>query len=266
MYSPRKFASRVGDIGRALPDPFNYMGKEQVQFRYCATSMIAGVPGSYKSVFALNMVVNWAKVDVSCLYFSADSEEFTVVKRLSGILTDQPLDDIEHAMLRGQNAPYVQAMGVLADAGVEFEYESMGLEEMARRIKSYEAVYGAYPDVVFVDNLIDFVDNPDDWGGMLLMTRELDSMARKLRCHVCILHHAKLRVPYGKEDDHDWGKPPADYEIQGKITQEPRLVLTMAADGMTTRVACVKNTNGPQFPDGSHSHYFNVCQSMRVIG
>ena len=266
MYSPKKFASRVGDIGKALLDPFNYMGPEQIKFRYGATSMIAGVPGSFKSVLALNMVVNWALVDVSCLYFSADSEEFTVAKRLSGILTDQPIDEIERNMLRGQNQQYIEAMEVLARAGVEFEYASMDIEEMAHRIASYEAVYGAYPNVVFVDNLIDFVDSPDDWGGMLMMTRELDSMARKLKCHICILHHAKLRVPYGKEDDYDWGKPPADYEIQGKITQEPRLVLTMAAQGLTTRVACVKNTNGPMFPDGSHGHFFNVGQSMRLVG
>lgn len=265
MYSPKKFANRVGDIGQSLPDPFTYMGHEQVKFRFGATSMIAGVPGSFKSVFGLNMVVNWARTDVSALYFSADSEEFTVAKRLSGILTDEPLDDIERAMLRGDNQRYVDQMEILAQAGIEFEYESMGIEEMARRIASYEAVYGAYPNVIFVDNLIDFVDSPDDWGGMLMMTRELDSMARKLRSHICILHHAKIRVPYGHEEDRDWGKPPADYEIQGKITQEPRLVLTMAATGLTARVACVKNTNGPQYPDASRDHFFNINPSMRVV-
>jgi hypothetical protein len=137
------------------------------------------------------------------------------------------------------------------------------MSTIANRIKSYEQVYGRYPEVVFIDNLIDFVDSPDDWGGMLIMTRELDALAKEIKAHFVILHHAKLRMKENSKSP-DFGRPPADYEIQGKITQIPRLVLTVAAENMSLRLSCVKNTNGPQTRDASYSWQFQVLGNMRV--
>jgi len=261
MYSPWKFTKRIGNIGSPLPAPFLTLDASQIQFRHGATSMIAGTPGSFKSVLALNMLAEWAKAGIGCLYFSADSEEFTVVKRLGGILTGDPIDLVEKKILQGSPGKYVQALRDIK--GTEFAYTQMDMNGIANYVKSYEAIYGAYPEAIFIDNLIDFVESPDDWGGMLIMTRELDALARSTKSHICILHHARLRM---KADGKlpDYGRPPADYEIQGKITQIPRLVLTVTSKNLTMKLACVKNTNGPQFRDGSVSHEFQVLNSMAV--
>lgn len=264
MYSPYRFASRVGNIGTPLPDPYHTFSLAQVQFRRGATSMIAGTPGSYKSVFALNLLAAWGLQGISGLYFSADSEEFTVVKRLSGILTGENLETVERRILR-RDRRYQQELKKLQ--GVEFEYAQMDMRGLAVHVKSYEAIYGEYPAVVFLDNLIDYVDAPDDWGGMLSMTRELDALAREIKSHICILHHAKLRTPpvtRGEAKPPPPFRPPADHEIQGKVTQIPRLVLTMAAEGPVLRIAAVKNTNGPSCRDGSAFLEFQVLTSMRV--
>jgi AAA domain len=261
MYSPHKFAGRIGNIGSPLPDPFNSLAIHKIQFRRGATSMIAGAPGSFKSVFALNMLAEWSRHGVGGMYFSADSEEFTVIKRLSGILTGDDIDRIEQRILRGDRRKYESELKRLK--GVEFEYRQMDMQGLATHIKQYEAIYGEYPDVVYVDNLIDFVDSPDDWGGMLVMTRELDALAREIKSHICILHHAKLRMDGGGKSQ-AFGRPPADWEIQGKVTQIPRLVLTMAAENLSLKVACVKNTNGPQSRDASFSIDFQVHSSMQV--
>lgn len=261
MYSPFKFSTRIGNIGSPLPAPFTVLDFNQIQFRHGATSMIAGTPGSFKSVLALNMLAEWARLGIGCLYFSADSEEFTVVKRLGGILTGDPIDLVEKKILQGSPGRYVQALRKIE--GAEFEYAQMDMAGIANHVKSYEAIYGAYPEAIFVDNLIDFVESPDDWGGMLIMTRELDALARSTKSHICILHHARLRMN-DKTKQPDYGRPPADYEIQGKITQIPRLVLTVTAANLTVKVACVKNTNGPQYRDGSVSHNFQVLNSMAV--
>lgn len=265
MYSPHKFAARIGNIGSPLPDPFNSLAIHKIQFRRGATSMIAGAPGSFKSVLALNMLAEWSRHDVGGMYFSADSEEFTVVKRLSGILTGDDIDRVEQKILRGDRRRYEAELKRLK--GVEFEYRQMDMQGLANHIKQYEAVYGDYPDVVYIDNLIDFVDSPDDWGGMLVMTRELDALAREIKSHICILHHAKLRTdsPNGKQQSsYSRGRPPADWEIQGKVTQIPRLVLTVAAENLSLKVACVKNTNGPQSRDASFAIDFQVLNSMQV--
>jgi len=261
MFSPDKYPRRIGNVGTPLSDPLNSLALQRIQFRRAATSMIAGTPGSCKSVIALNLLVHWAKDKNGCLYFSADSEEFTVVRRLAGILTGDDLDTIEKKMLSGQHGRYVRELSRIDT--VQFEYEQLDIQGIANRVKAYEQIYGAYPDVIFVDNLLNFVESPDDWGGMLLMTRELDALARETKSHICILHHAKLRTTVAGKTP-DFGRPPADYEIQGKVTQIPRLVLTVGADNLTIRLACVKNTNGPQWRDASEYLNFSLTNSMRI--
>ena len=264
MYSPAKFAGRVGNIGTALPDPFPSLAVHKARFRHGATSMIAGTPGSFKSVYALNMCVAWARQGIGSLYLSADSDEFTVVNRLSGILTGEPMEYIERKLISNdprQIAPYVEEL--LRLRGVEFEYEQMDIDGVQQRMKAYEQVYGAYPEVVFIDNLIDFVDAPDDFGGMLAFIRDLNAIAGQTRSHICVLHHAKL--PGGDPKKVDAGRPPADWEIQGKVTQLSRLVLTLCANGLDLNIAVVKNTLGPQHKDASAFMSYQVQPSMQVI-
>lgn len=263
MYSPHKFAQRIGNTGSPLPDPFASLSAYQVHFRYGALSLVAGTPGSYKSVFALNMVVAWAKAGIGSLYFSADSDEFTVCKRLAGIVTGDSIGLVEKRMMAGERQPYEAALRKLH--GVEFEYKQMDMHGIACHVKSYEAIYGGYPDAIFIDNLIDFADAPDDWGSMLVMLKDLDQLAKEVKAHICVLHHARLRGSSAKgASSAEPGRPPADWEIQGRLTQIPRLALTLAADGTSLRAAFVKNTNGPQFRDGSVSVGFQVLSSMRI--
>src|ERR1700755_710837 len=92
MYTPRLAFGRVGNIGQRLPDPYRSFGREQIHFRRGATSMIAGVPGAFKSVVALNMVKRWADQNITTMYFSADGDEFTVIRRLAGIITGDSAD------------------------------------------------------------------------------------------------------------------------------------------------------------------------------
>jgi hypothetical protein len=143
----------------------------------------------------------------------------------------------------------------------------MDYDDIVRHVRSYEAVYGAYPDVIFLDNLIDFVDSPTDFGGMLELIRDMDGLAKEVKSHICILHHAKLRdtkKSENGEDPKDPMQPPADWEIQGRITQLSRLVLTITAVGLNVNMSVVKNTNGPQTRDASRVFGFDVYGSMQV--
>ena len=264
MYSPYKFNSRVGNLGAALPSPYPSLEVAKALLRFGATSMIAGTPGSFKSVDALNMCEFWARQGIGSLYIAADSDEFTVANRLSGIITGESMESIERKLVTGDTAliaPYAAALKTLK--GVEFEYEQMNIDGVQQRIKAYEQVYGQYPPVVFIDNLIDFVDSPDDFGGMLVFIRDLNAIAAQTRSHICVLHHAKLRDGNARKADD--GRPPADWEIQGKVTQLSRLVITLTANGLDLNKAVVKNTLGPQHRDASEWTTYRVEPSMRVI-
>jgi len=265
IYRLRKFSGRVGEIGKPLPNPFKTFGDNRVLFRRGGTSMLAGAPGSFKSVLALNMVAYWANHSVTGVYFSADSDELTVSRRMAGILTGDPIERVEAAMLRGDREQYINTLACLDD--IQFEYNQLDMDGITTRLQSHEAVYGAWPDVVCIDNLIDFVESPDDWGGLLQMIKDLDALSREIKAHICILHHAKLRGggdSRKKPDPGELNRPPADWEIQGRVTQIPRLVLSVKESGMRLNVATIKNTNGPMCRDGSKYMEFEVAQSMRV--
>lgn len=256
MYSLRKFASRTGVMGKALPDPFPSFGAWRMTFRHGATSMIAGNPGSFKSVLALNMLTYWAQCGLSGLYFSADSDEYTVARRVGAMITGDSDQTVEINMERGELRRYADAIGGSLQS-TEFVYESLDMDGIAASVQTFESVYGDYPDVVFIDNLMDYVESADEWGLMRAMTRDLDVLARKTESHICALHHTSESVALP-------GAPPPSKAVQGKVTQKARLVLTVAAVGMNLLVACVKNTNGPQDPTGRNFLNFYVQPSLRV--
>lgn len=266
MYSLHKFGNRVGNIGQPLPDPYKQLEDNKAKFRRGATSLLAGTPGSYKSVFALNMLSTWAGQGITSLYFAADSDEMTVANRLSGIITGDAFDTIERRMLNNDRSKYENALAGQLAGRAEFEYEQMDFEDVVRHVKSFEAAYGAYPDVIFIDNLIDFVETTTDYGGMIELIRDMDGLSKEIRAHVCILHHAKLRGNAREEnsEDVDPNRPPAEWEVVGRITQLPRMVLTVCAVGMDVNMAVVKNTLGPSSKDASNVLKFKVYPSMRV--
>jgi hypothetical protein len=218
--------------------------------------MIAGAPGSYKSVFALNMLALWAGHGITQLYCSADSDEFTVAKRMASMLTGESTDQVEKTMANDR-AKYAGVLRHLDPA--RFVFTPMNIDSIDTHMRAFESMYGAFPDVVFVDNLINAVDDPTDWGGMIRLLRDLDVLAREARSHVCVLHHASEGWSMNNP-----GKPPPSYAIQGKVNQIPRLILTLGAEGRSLGLACVKNTNGPQSPQARDVIGFGVAPSLRV--
>jgi hypothetical protein len=232
------------------------MDMQRQTFRHGATSMLAGTPGSFKSVLALNMLVTWTRAGKSVLYFSGDSDEFTVARRVSGIITGDDQATIEAAFLKGDAKRYLTAIEETLE-NVVFVYELLSMDGIADHMKAFESVNGAFPDAVFLDNLMDYTAAGDEWAEMREMTKDLDAMARETMSHIVILHHAGDQAPVGV--------PPARSFIQGKVTQKARLVLSLAANNGGVMCACVKNTNGPQDPSGATFTGYVVDSSLRIL-
>src|SRR5690348_5354702 len=216
MYSVAKFNSRAGNLGTPLPSPYNAFELENIKFRYGATSMIAGKPGAFKTVLALNMLVFWAQQGLPAMYFAADSDEYEIARRLAGIITGANNEQVDADFTAGRFGPYLGALRSLETA--RFEYRAVSLEGIAERLNAYESVAGSYPAVLFIDNLLNFVEAADAFGEMIDMTNELAKLAHETGTHICTLHHAS--ESYGRAAD-----PVPRAAIQGKVTQIPRLVL-----------------------------------------
>jgi hypothetical protein len=203
--------------------------------------MIAGAPGAFKSALALNLLAKWAQRGVYGLYFSADADEFTTAKRTAAILTHRTVDDVEAGM-RGTSAA-VYRSALMAMDHTRWVYKAADIDEIDRHMRGFEAVYGSFPHVVFIDNLLNMSEVGEDWGACREFIRNLDILAREAECHVCVLHHTSESV-------FSPGMPPPRSALLGKISQFPRLILTVGVNESTLNVACVKNTNGPQDPTG----------------
>lgn len=137
-------------------------------------------------------------------------------------------------------------------------YKASDIEDVDRHMRGFESVYGSFPHVVFIDNLLNVSEVGEDWGACREFIRNLDILAREAQCHVCVLHHTS-------ESMYNPGLPPPRSAILGKISQFPRLILTVGANGATLNVACVKNTNGPQDPSGSTFFPLNVDAERMTI-
>lgn len=254
MYDLSKFHLRTGRMGAPLPPVYDAFDDFKIRFRRGGTSLIAGQPGSFKSVLALNMMASWVRNGMTSMYFSADSDEDTAARRVFGIMTDKDSETVEQMFRRRK---YDEITPVLQKvSAARFVYRALDIDKIADHLELYQIAHGDYPDVVFIDNLINFASSSQDWGGMIDLQNELDQLARETRSHVCVLHHVTDAFPSGV--------PVPRSAIQGKVTQIPRLVLTVAAVEAQLMIAVVKHTNGPQWPDASKWMNFQVYPSLRV--
>lgn len=261
MQSLAKAFGRSANTGRPLPEVYRSFTHSKIAFRLSATSMIAGAPGAFKSALAINLLVGWARQGCYGLYFSADADEFTTAKRVAAVLTKDTVEHVEAGLRGDQAEDYKTVLGEVDHT--RWIYKAADIDEIDRHMRAFEAVYGVFPQVVFVDNLLNMTgggEGGNEWEEARTFIKNLDVLAREAECHVCVLHHCS-------ESEWRKGMPPPRSAVMGKIAQFPRLMLTVApsAEGMTLNVAVVKNTNGPQDPSGDTFTGLNLDPSRMLI-
>lgn len=256
MQTVGRAIKRAGITGEPLPDIYPTLAQADVKFRRGGTSLVAGWPGAFKSTFALNNLMLWARdPDFVALYVSADSDEHTVGKRCSAIMSGDAMTTVEKTIREGGYDSYLGRL-----ANIHWEFRALKMEQIDERMEAIRKIHGKMPDLLVIDNLMNMVENPTDYGGQMTLTRDLDTLARAAAAHVMILHHTHEKPP---ERDVPT-RPQAIWEIHGKVNQFPRLVLTLAArqnaehTEATLMVACVKNTNGPSDRTGREYSDFTI--------
>lgn len=248
MLSLQKGYGRSAQVGQPLPTVYKNFEANKVTFRRSATSMLAAAAGQFKSCLALNLLVGWAQAGAYGLYFSADADEFTTAKRAAAILTGRTVEDAETG-LRSGTGPFHDSLSAMDNT--RWIYKPATIDEVDRELRGFESVYGSFPHVVVIDNLMNMDDAADgDHNNMRMFIRDIDIMAREAECHVLVLHHTS-------EGNWAAGQPPPRSAVMGKIAQFPRLMLTVGVNEETMNVAVVKNTNGPQDPSGAT--FFPMC-------
>jgi KaiC/GvpD/RAD55 family RecA-like ATPase len=237
MESLHRTVKRGVSAGEPLADPFQAFEDAKITFRRGAISMIAGPPGSMKSVLALNIVKN---LKVPTLYHSSDSDSFTMAARSLSMVTGKSNEESE-LMVLGQSEEAYESLKEMEHTRWAFT-SSPTMDDLEHEADAYCEMYGEYPHLTVLDIMMDVncegAAEQNYWGLMA----DLKDMARAHETALVVVHHTSESAKAGS--------PPPRSAIMGKANQLPALILTLWGDSKegTIDVATVKNRFGPQDP------------------
>jgi predicted ATP-dependent serine protease len=234
MLTIAQAATRNKNNAQLLPDLFPALAQNGVRFRRGQVTMIAGQPNSGKSLLALFYAV---KSGVPTLYISADTDAYTTAIRAAAVITGSQVNTVEEAFTSGAGYEfYEEELSTLKHLRFDFD-PSPTLDDIQLSIQAYGEAFGEYPHLLIIDNLLNIAALHDnEWTGMRDIAKAMHHIARETDAAVFMLHHTTEAE--GRPE-----LPPSRKSIQGKISQLPEMILTVAMDHDTSeyRIACVKN-------------------------
>lgn len=223
-----------------------------IHVRRSEVTMIAGQPGAGKSLLALWLAVHWAQEGLRGIYFSADSAELGQAARaLSMVMMGLSVSDAEK-MLESDDEWAIDGISKINNLYWSFE-DDLSYENINDEIQAFIELWGVCPDFIIVDNLTDVEGQSDDeWATQRRALKALTQLARRTDAATLVLHHTS-EDPRQKEDP----CPPRS-SIQGKCSQKPALILTVADRGNRRPVACVKHRYGQSDKSGHSAFWFRL--------
>lgn len=239
--------------GEPLPSPWPIFEAKKMTFRRGSISMIAGPPGSMKTVLTLNIVRKMGS-NVPTLYHSSDSDDFTMASRTLSMATGVVTDDAELQVMAQQQAAY-EALKTYDHIRWSFK-SSPTLDHMWQEAEAFREIKGTYPHHTVIDIMMDIDFEGAGEQNYWALMAELKTMAREQQTAVTVVHHTSESVK--------GGSPPPRSAIMGKANQLPTLILTLWGDAHAGRldVATVKNRFGPQ--DAMAKKFFHMDANPEI--
>jgi len=233
---------RKGALAAELPMPWPSLAEHRVAFRRGQCSLLAAAPGGGKTIVALSYAI---EARVPTLFVSADTDLATMAVRAAAVVLGWTQEAVETT---GVGSPQVQAA---LDNLTHIRWaddQQPTVEDIYLEVKAYAEVYGQFPELVVIDNLIDVQasSNADkDWAATRSVVDNLKRLSRESESHVLILAHA-----VGKYEDGNQPIPLGG--LEWKPGKNVELVLTMHwGEGRELRISPVKNRSGRAAADGS---------------
>lgn len=222
-------------LAPALPVYNKILAPAGVVFRRGQFSLLAAAPGVGKSVFATNLSIF---TPAPVLFFSADSDEWTVRTRACAILSGTDLDNVSKQLDDSQWETYYAGLLAKADH-VDWCFQSdIDVEFILRRVEAYAELRGEYPQLIVVDNLGNSVTDPDkEYAELRGICRDLQAVARGLKAHVLALHHVKGAKESGSN-------PIGLGDLLGNIGKIPEMVLGLNRCGENQVTLTVPKNRG----------------------
>lgn len=256
MQTLSRSVSREASGGEPLASPFASWASRGIRPRRASMSMLAGIPGSFKTMIVLNAIVN---MKVPTLMFSTDSSLETVRARLLAIASGQPTDDTESW---SYSRPAKAAELLSAYDFVQFDFmPDPSLDDVWLSTYAYAETHGVWPQQIVVDIASDIGhDTGDEWGSLRDLMRQAKVLARETGAHVWLVHHAS--------DAQSTKRPcPRRSDIHGKVAAIPELIVTCGMDDYgRLNVACVKNRHAKADKDANNFFPMELHAERAFVG
>lgn len=231
-----------------MPSPYKAFAAQRIALRRGQVSLVVSGPGVGKSALALDISIKMAPHRV--LYVCVDTDQRDMAGRITSSVADYPTPG-DHE-LDEFIAFYADEVGE-ATGHIRWMWDGAPtIEDVSHEVECYGAVYGAYPELIVIDNLTSL-----DMGGEMSYHAIQDTIsllnacARKTAAHVMVLHHAT-----GAYEDGD--KPIPLSGLENKAGKRVAMVLTMTRLGSNLRVYPVKNRGGS---GDARAHRFVTLQA-----
>lgn len=180
------------NVSLAPPLPFqnSIFSSNRMVLRQGQFTLLAAAPSVGKSVLARNIVAR--SPEMSSMYFSADSDEYTVRTSVLGCLTGMKMADIEKNMKSDAWGDYFAQALHKADQ-VEWNFSpSINLDYIALKLDAYREIYGETPMMTVIDNIGDMVtEGEEEYAELRSICRDLRKVARNADTHILGLVHTK---------------------------------------------------------------------------
>lgn len=237
MKSLARSARRVKDEGgQFLPPIFHAFDSMKIKVRAGTVTLVAGPPGAMKTGLILYLVLRW---NLPTIYMAADVESFEIVERAGAAMSGDTMEQV-----RANPEAYSH---LFADVGnVRFSYEdSPSYQDLELEVAAYAEVFGKFPEVIVVDNVVNLVGESDDeWAAHRDHAHVLHALAHRTQSAVIALAHMS-------DDRTDPSTPAPRSKLMGKISALPKAIWSLALDGDKLNVAPVKSKWGREYPSGA---------------
>lgn len=197
-----------------------------------------------KSGFALWLV---DQLDLPTLYFSADMSPFTASARIASTRAGLTTEEVE-AIMHGRGEERKALLEVMRDSKIQFAFGNpITWREIDRQLDAYVEYNDRFPEVIVIDNLMDFDGAEADYAEQMAVMQGTTELARDTGAATIIMHHATDKSKRATEDPF---MPPNRSEVKGGLAEKPALSLSVALDPFTMdyHIAVLKQRMGPSDP------------------
>ena len=254
------------EAGEELPPFLPLVHEAGIRFRRGQLHVLAGQPGRGKTLAAL-----WYAItsQVECLYFSADSDEGTIVNRALAVHMKETVSTVKKMRAFDEDDPaMVDSLWDLSNRIRIQTNPAPTLDDIYEECYAWIEMFGRCPELIVVDNLSNIQAMHDnEWTGLRDGLRALHTLARDTLSAVLVLHHTS-------ESQGQPTQPSPMKATMGKVNALPEVILTIAMDGPRYHIAAVKNRDGKADPyaddpvtvyvDPESMSLFNTLQDLET--